>query len=191
MSEVKHIDYVGFTFGDKHSSQLGIVRTSEGSRFNESLLPTLQDKTIQVPGGDGTYLFGSFYTQKSINISFAFDSLTEQQLNELKTWLGDKKIRNLILDEAPYKAYHAKITGSATIKHIPFAEGATNRTYKGEGSIQFTAYDPYAYSVHKYLNEYNCFNIEEWRDAADLLEQQYDYDKISDTNKIKLYNNFR
>jgi hypothetical protein len=58
----------------------------------------------------------------------------------------------LIFDEMPFKKYYAKVTGSASIKHIPFAEGATNRVYKGEGSIQFTAYDPYAYSVKKYLN---------------------------------------
>lgn len=187
MSEVKHIDYVGFTFNGKHSSELGIVRTSEGSRFNESLLPTIQDKTVQVPGEDGMYHFGSQYTQRQFNISYAFDSLTEAQLNELKQWLGDKKIHTLIFDEAPYKAYQAKVTGSASIKHVPFAEGATNRVYKGEGSIQFTAYDPYAYSVKKYLNEYTEANKEEWKGAADLLSSKGTYDILSG-NKIKLYN---
>jgi phage-related protein len=74
-----------------------------------------------------------------MNISFAFDGLTEEKVAELKRWLGDKKIHELIFDETPYKAYQAKITGSATMKHIPF--GATGkRVYKGEGSIQFTAY---------------------------------------------------
>jgi hypothetical protein len=34
-------DYIGFTFNGIHSSQLGIVRTSEGSRFNENLLPAI------------------------------------------------------------------------------------------------------------------------------------------------------
>jgi len=34
-------DYIGFTFNGIHSSELGIVRTSEGSRFNENLLPTI------------------------------------------------------------------------------------------------------------------------------------------------------
>ena len=192
MSEVKHIDYVGFTFNGKHSSELGIVRTSEGSRFNENLLPTIQDKTVQVPGGDGMYHFGSYYTQRQFNISYAFDSLTEAQLNELKQWLGDKKIHTLIFDEAPYKAYQAKVTGSASIKHIPFAEGATNRVYKGEGSIQFTAYDPYAYCKEKYLsNEYyqKFSNINEWRDAANLLDSQGNYDSCNENdNKIKLYN---
>ena len=55
-------DYIGFSYGTKadetpmHSSDLGIVRTSEGSRFNENLLPTIQDKIVQVPGGDGELL---------------------------------------------------------------------------------------------------------------------------------------
>ena len=116
------MDYIGFTFNNIHSSELGIVRVSDGSRFNENLLPTIQDKTVAVPGGDGTYFFGSFYTQRNFNVSFAFDSLTEEQFSKLKRWLGDKKIHELIFDELPYKAYRAKITGSATIKHIPFEE---------------------------------------------------------------------
>ena len=187
MSEIKHIDYVGFTFNGIHSSSLGIVRTSEGSRFNENLLPTIQEKTVQVPGGDGMYHFGSYYTQRQFNISYAFDKLTEEQLAKIKQVFGDKKIHELIFDETPYKKYYAKVTGSASIKHIPFEEGATNRVYKGEGSFQLTAYDPYAYSVNKYLNEYSQDNIEEWKDAANLLEVQGDYDKLIGT-EIQLYN---
>lgn len=183
-------DYIGFTFNGVHSDALGIKRTSEGSRFNESLLPTIQDKTVQVPGGDGMYYFGSYYTQRQFNISYAFDALTEEQLARIKALFGDKKIHELIFDETPYKVYQAKVTGSASIKHIPFAEGATNRIYKGEGNIQFTAYDPYAHCREKYLsNEYykKFNNIDEWKSAADLLESQGNYDIING-NTIKLYN---
>ena len=74
---IKKADYIGFTFNGVHSSELGIVRTSDGSRFNENLLPTIQDKTVQVPGGDGMYHFGSFYTQKQFPISYAFDALSK------------------------------------------------------------------------------------------------------------------
>ena len=65
-------DYIGFSYNSVHSSDLGIVRTSEGSRFNENLLPTIQAKTVQVPGGDGTYYFGSYYTQRPFTISFGW-----------------------------------------------------------------------------------------------------------------------
>jgi hypothetical protein len=40
MSEFKG-DYMGFTYNGIHSSDIGIVRTSDGSRFNENLLPTM------------------------------------------------------------------------------------------------------------------------------------------------------
>ena len=164
-------DYMGFTYNNTHSSTLGIVRTSDGSRFNENLLPTIQDKTVQVPGGDGTYYFGSYYTQRQFSVSFAFDSLTEEQIGEIRRVFGDKQIHDLIFDEAPYKVYSTKVTGTATIKYIPFAEGETNRLYKGEGTIQFTCYYPFARcafsdAVTKESLRETYPNIDEWWNAA-------------------------
>ena len=181
-------DYIGFSYNGKHSSDLGIVRTSNGSRFDESLLPTMQDKTAQVPGGDGTYYFGSYYTQRPFSVSFAFDDLTEEQIVNLKRHFGDKKIHDLIFDERPYKIWKAKVTGTATMKYIPFAEGETNRVYKGEGTIQFTCYQPYAICEKKWLNLYNDNNKNEWSAASGLKEVQGIYDKLQGANSIKLYN---
>ena len=181
-------DYIGFSYNGKHSSDLGIVRTSNGSRFDESLLPTMQDKTAQVPGGDGAYYFGSYYTQRPFSVSFAFDDLTEEQIVNLKRHFGDKKIHDLIFDERPYKIWKAKVTGTATMKYIPFAEGETNRVYKGEGTIQFTCYQPYAICEKKWLNLYNDNNKNEWSAASGLKEVQGIYDKLQGANSIKLYN---
>ena len=155
-------DYMGFTYNGTHSSDLGIVRVSDGSRFNENLLPTIKDKTVQVPGGDGTYYFGSQYTQRQFNISFAFDDLTETQIARIKRVFGDKQIHDLIFDEIPYKVWSAKVTGTASIKYIPFAEGKTNRLYKGEGTIQFTCYYPYARCRFKTLEE--CQEHSNWKE---------------------------
>jgi predicted phage tail component-like protein len=113
-------DYLGFTYNGTHSSTLGIVRVSDGSRFNENLLPTTQDKTVQIPGRDGMYFFGSYYTQRQISVPFAFDEMTEKQFCELRRVFGDKKIHNLVFDETPYKTYHAKVTGTAQIKYLVF-----------------------------------------------------------------------
>ena len=170
-------DYMGFTYNGVHSSELGIVRVSDGSRFNENLLPTMQDKTVQVPGGDGTYYFGSYYTQKPFSVSFAFDALTEDDLAELKRHFGDRGVHDLIFDETPYKIWSAKVTGTATIKYLPFDEGSTHRLYKGEGSIQFTCYRPFARCAFssKEISSENFSkdnlsatypNINEWWDAA-------------------------
>jgi hypothetical protein len=59
----------------------------------------------------------------------------------LRAFFGDKKIHDLTFDERPYKTYKAKVTGTATLKYIPFDEGeGRERVYKGEGTIQFTCY---------------------------------------------------
>ena len=187
---IKDTDFIGFTFGKFHSSTFGIVRISEGSRYNENLLPTIQDKTVQIPGGDGFYYFGSYYTQRQFNISFAFDALTETNFRRLKKWLSDKNPKDLIFDEAPYKIYKAKVTGSATIKHICFMEN-NERVYKAEGSVQFTCYNPFARSRFKYLDEYSdedFLNKSQWSLSSGLLPTQGIYDKLKDQNKIPLYN---
>lgn len=191
MSGIKG-EFTGFSFGGCHSSDFGITRVSDGSRYNDNLLPTIQDKTVQAPGRDGTYFFGSYYTQRVFNVSFVFDELTEGQLKRVQAVFGDKKIHDLIFDEAPYKAYRAKVTGSATIKYIPFGQGATNRVYKGEGNIQFTAFEPYARSVYKFLNNVppeHYVNSNEWNDSAMLKDDDdnYNYNNLNG-NRINLYN---
>ena len=186
-------DFIGFTFNGVHSSDMGIIRTSNGSRFNENLLPASTDKTVQIPGGDGTYYFGSNYTQRQIPISVATDELTETQFRQLKQWLGDKQIHPLVFDEAPYKTYMVKTSSIPTLKFICFdnitknnGEIVVNRVYKGEGSLQFIAYFPFARCTKKYLSEYTDSNKEEWASASGLLTTQGDYDGTG--AEINLYN---
>lgn len=186
-------DFIGFTFNGVHSSDMGIIRTSDGSRFNENLLPASTDKTVQIPGGDGTYYFGSNYTQRQILISIATDELTETQFRQLKQWLGDKQIHPLVFDEAPYKTYMVKTSSIPTLKFICFdnitknnGEIVVNRVYKGEGSLQFIAYFPFARCTKKYLSEYADSNKEEWASASGLLTTQGDYDGTG--AEINLYN---
>lgn len=187
-------DFIGFTFNGVHSSDMGIIRTSDGSRFNENLLPTFTDKTVQIPGGDGTYYFGSNYTQRQISISVATDELTETQFRQLKQWLGDKQIHPLVFDEAPYKTYMVKTSSAPTLKFICFDnitknnnEMVVNRVYKGEGSLQFIAYFPFARCTKKYLLDYSDSNKEEWASASGLLTEQGKYDN-TDHPIINLYN---
>lgn len=199
-------DFTGFTFGNKHSSELGITRVSNGSRYDENLLPTMQDKTVQVPGGDGTYYFGSFYTQKPFNIPIAFDSLTEEEVRTLREHFGNKNPQRLIFDEAPYKYYMAKVTGTPQIKTICFDEDG-RRIYKGEGTISFTCYYPYAKSNFKFLDDFKTLqikikennedktytylefynNLNEWKDTSRMLDNQGNYNKIPSAS-ISLYN---
>ena len=180
-------DFIGFTFNNKHSSELGIVRTSDGSRFNENLLPAYSDKTIPTSGGDGTYYFGSNFTQRTFDLSIAFDSLTEKQFRDLKILLGDKRIHPLIFDESPYKVYQAKISGNPSLKYICFEEEGF-RIYKGEGNISFVCYYPFAKSRYKYLEEYTRENIPEWDDNTENLDEWIEASGIKNKG---VYDNFQ
>ena len=181
-------DFLGFTFNGIHSSELGVFRVSDGNRYSENLLPTIQDKIIQRPGADGTFYYGSYYTQKPFNLPIAFDELTEEQLRRLKTLFSDKKPHDLIFDEAPYKVYKVKATGTPNLKYVCFDKPKKRtydelnlneseyvgplygmgprsnepRVYKGEGQLNFVAYEPFARSRYKYLDEYTFKNIPEW-----------------------------
>ena len=183
------IDFCGFTFNGIHTSELNIIRVSNGSRYNDALGPSFQDKTAQIEGGDGILFWDSYYNNTPITIQFAFDSLTEAQLRRLRQVFCAKAIGEFIYDENPYKAYTAKIQSPAQISFICFDDNEGNRIYKGEGSIQFVAYYPYAKSVHKFLNEFDDTfynNKSEWAAASGMLTAAGSYDGTG--TSISLYN---
>ena len=175
-------DFIGFSFNGYRSEELGIVRVSDGSRYDEDLLPTSQDKTVQVPGGDGFYYFGSDYTQRQFSINIAFDELTEAQFRKLQQVFGTKELGKLIFDERPYKYYMVK-SGNPQLKYICFGKERDPRIYKGEGTLTFTAYYPFAKSVFKFLEktqkegkevyvlQSTYSNIEEWAEASGMKAQ--------------------
>ena len=176
-------DFIGFSFNEHRSESLGIVRVSDGSRYNEDLVPTTQDKTVQVPGGDGFYYFGSDYTQRQFSINIAFDELTEKQFRELQQVFGTKELGKLVFDERPYKYYMVK-SSKPQLKYICFGKNG-ERIYKGEGTLTFTAYYPFAKSVFKFLEKEieketgkevyvlrkTYSNIEEWAEASGMKAQ--------------------
>ena len=180
-------DFIGFSFNEHRSESLGIVRVSDGSRYNEDLVPTTQDKTVQVPGGDGFYYFGSDYTQRQFSINIAFDELTEKQFRELQQVFGTKELGKLVFDERPYKYYMVK-SGKPQLKYICFGKEGEARTYKGEGTLTFTAYYPFAKSIFKFLNEYNDKNKDEWKEASGMKAEKGTYDTVSDNGSISVYN---
>ena len=183
-------DFIGFSFNEHRSESLGIVRVSDGSRYNEDLIPTTQDKTVQVPGGDGFYYFGSDYTQRQFSINIAFDELTEKQFRELQQVFGTKELGKLVFDERPYKYYMVK-SSKPQLKYICFGKEG-DRIYKGEGTLNFTAYYPYAKSVHKFLDEYSDKNKDEWKEASGMRPSkqttEFTYDTFDENDTVRVYN---
>lgn len=183
-------DFIGFTYNGVHSSDLKIYRTSNGSRYDDNITATMTDKTVDVPGGDGQYYFGTTFKNRTFTVNYAFDNLEETDIVKIKEVFCGDGIHDLVFDEHPYKAWSAKVTGTASMKHLCFEEKG-KRIYRGEGSITFTCYYPYAHTPSKLwitdsvygnadgknLSNYRntiYTNINEWSDASGLK-------KVSDT----------
>ena len=136
-------EFLFFSFGKFDSKNKNIYRVTNGDRHDEYLAPQLQDKTAEVPGGDGQYFFGTYHGSKAFDVEFAFDGLKEADICELKQVFSGKEIKELVFSERKDRIYMAKVTGQPILKYIPF-DDAGSTIYKGEGTVQFTAYWPYA-----------------------------------------------
>jgi len=203
-------DFLGFKFDNKHSSDLNIVRTSDGDRFEEQIIPEVKDIAVEVPGMDGEYYFGSTYGPRSFDISIAYDHLTQEDFRKLRRIYGCKHIGELIFDEAPYKKYLAKIESPIELSYICFdeqkkeltnfdgiygqttvmrpAEG-TERIYKGEGKLTFVTYFPFAKSCFKELpSEYEN---SDWVISSGILsstDRETNNIDVNINGTIKVYN---
>lgn len=187
MTKIKG-DFIGFTYAGIHSSNLALVRTSQGNRYNEDLLPEIQDKTVPVPGGDGVYYFGSYYRDRTFDFPIAYDQLTEEIINNLQIITGDRRVHPLIFDERPYKVYYAKVSKSPSIDYLAFGDVGT-RVYKGEGMLSLATFSPFARSRFKFLESYPLSeypNREEWIGASGIISKG-SLDQFN-SNTIPLYN---
>lgn len=183
MSESYIGDFIGMEYNGVHSSALGFVRTSNGDRYNLSLLPSFEDQTAQVQGRDETYYFGLNYTDKNISIDIAFDEINESRFRKITKLFSDRKPHKLILDESPYKYYNVKIAESPEIDYLCFDNGG-ERIYKGEGNLSFVAYNPFAQSTYKYLTDYNSDTMKYWdfkvtKDIVPILNNKIYYTRDS------------
>lgn len=141
----KNTDFIGFTFNNRHSSEFHIYSVSDGSRYQDILVPNPIDYSEEIPGGIGQNYFGSDTDIREFSLSIAYDNLSELQLREMRKWLSPNTIGELIFDERPYKTYIAKISSSPSLSYICFDKnGKKERVYKGEGDISFICYYSYA-----------------------------------------------
>ena len=189
-------DYLSFTFDGVNSSTFNIVSVINGDRSNLDLSPPISVDAIEIANRNGAFYSKTTYKPRDFNISFAFDGLTEVEVMELRTWLKPDKVAWLIFDELPYKKYKVVISDAPKITYLGFDENS-NRVIKGEGSVNFRCYDPFARSVYRTLNLYGANdypNKSYWADSSGLKETlapstglKYDID-ASETGIINLYN---
>lgn len=191
-------DFIGFQFGDYHSHDLGLLRVSDGSRYNDVSVPNFTDTTTKIPGGDGTYYWDSFYSSRTFTIQCAFDNLTEAQIRKIRQVFDGKVEDWLIFDEVPFKKYRVKLQSPPQMKYLSFGEGSTNRVYKGELTLSFISYTPYAINTFKYLDQATYTNKagvttvfpnkDEWSNSVKLINSNNSYVSMTASNTFYVYN---
>lgn len=196
MSDIHYSEsaFIGFTVNGIHSSSLGLLRVSDGSRYNENLLPPIKNIEIEIPGGHGSYYMGSSFGPKNFSISIAYDSITEEKFYNIKKLFSTDKLFKLIFDEAPYKYYNAKLQSSPNFRYLCFDGPHGQRIYRGEGTLDFIAFDPFGYSEKLFLEEFTAMGIDtsEWASASGMKNSGSGYNTFTltgaDRGEIKLYN---
>ena len=80
-------DFTGFTFNGKHTSEFGLLRVSDGDRYEDSLVPSLSDETSNIPGGPGQYYWGETIDKKTFKLRIAYDQVGEVEKVNIRKWL--------------------------------------------------------------------------------------------------------
>lgn len=145
-------DFTGFRFGNIHSEDLHLVVVSSSDRYEKNLLPENKDYSIEVPGGNGSYYFGSTFGNREFKVEVAFDNIDEKTWRRISNLFATDKLQDLVFDELPYKTYRAKLKSKPEFKCLCFTDRDTKeRVYKGEGTLNFICYQPFAYGFNKYV----------------------------------------
>ena len=145
-------DFTGFRFGNIHSEDLHLVVVSSSDRYEKNLLPENKDYSIEVPGGNGSYYFGSTFGNREFKVEVAFDNVDEKTWRRISNLFATDKLQDLVFDELPYKTYRAKLKSKPEFKCLCFTDRDTKeRVYKGEGTLNFICYQPFAYGFNKYV----------------------------------------
>lgn len=194
-------DFTGFTFNGRHSSEFGLLRVSNGDRYEDILVPSLSNETSETPGGPGEYYSGETIKSGNFEIPVAYDNIGELEKRKIKHWLHpDDQLHELVFDEKPYVKYWVKCDKKVVASELCFNEdynGKTKRIYKGEMQLSFFAPMPYGVAVSKDLEQFNPENSEalyprdnfdEWKDSSGLVEMASSGLDIFVNNRAKVYN---
>lgn len=182
-------DYIGFTFGEYHSSELGLLRVSDGSRYHRETAGPIKDTILEIEGSERAYFIESRQEVRNLIMRVAYDDLSEEQVSLIAREFNGKEVKPLILDELPFKAYYAKVRKPPELSYVPFGTLLGERVYKGEGTIEFIMHDPLAVGTGKYLLDFSTQvfpNRDEWAKASRMKTHKGEYDG-SGTN-ILVYN---
>lgn len=161
----KDYEFIGLRYNDKHCEELGLLMVPPSDFYQEEFFGEFEDTTLEVPGREGAYYFGTQIRSKRIAISFAFDDMNSRKRKEVMTWLDPRKTAKLIFDSSPYKYQWVKVAAQPSFSYVPFESEITNgveHIFKGTLDVEFLAVDPYSYSDYALIGD-----VPIWNESAD------------------------
>ena len=175
-------DFIGVSFKGKHLLRdYNIYRVSKSDRYDMHLNANKKLNTATEKTFEGTYYFGENREPLQFTLDLAFDSLTAKQLKEVKELFSPTSIGELIFDEHPYKVYDAKVSATPKMNYVLFGEDDEERIYKGEITVQLTAYYPFAHTptstkfgvdgrYFQYFDPAKWSRRNQWREVSGLID---------------------
>jgi predicted phage tail component-like protein len=160
MTALNDYEFIGFSFNGIHCSAYGLTAVSSGLT-QQPLYADFENRTIEVPGRDGAYYFGTKVKTRNFSISTAFENMTSANKKSILNWLNPNTVGKLTFDEAPYKYYYVKISSPPSFSFVPFEKNITNgkqHIFKGTIDIEFLATDPYGYSDYAIISQVPIWN---------------------------------
>lgn len=183
-------ELLGFTLGNHHSSEFGLVRTTKGMSSKE-LFGKFQDSTQTIQGSDITLFHNSYFQSKNISMQTAFTNLNESELQRMKVIWNKNQMYSLVFDESPHKYFMVKIDKITSLKHLAF-ENSSGRYYNGEVTFSFISYFPYAISrfedeseaINQLTNEYKGY----WENLKELPLNKPQINTSTNPSILEIYN---
>ncbi|MBD1373711.1 phage tail family protein [Hazenella sp. IB182357] len=115
-------------------------------KINNQTHPPISLITTEIPGRAGSYLHGSKYGDRVIQVALILvaDSLSdlEKKRTELNLWLIHDEPKKLVLPESSDKYYLAKVSDLIEIEKL---------LNTGRGTVNFICTDPFAYGEEQVI----------------------------------------
>lgn len=165
--------FISFTYGGKFIEDFSLIATVRGDRMERQLYGDFSDNTSTYDVIDGQFYWGTHFTTNKLELQLSTDEITEQELQDFKSWFRPGEGRELILAEYPNRAIWARINKPPEYHVLPFEKKVksmfagrlyeiSTTVYRGDIDLEFVMDDPFWYSIYNVLPSYGQDGAADW-----------------------------
>ena len=151
--------FISFSYGGISIEDFNLIATIDGDRMSKQLYGNFNDITSDYDVVDGTFYWGTHFTNNQLNFTLSTDEISERDLELFKNWFRPGIARELILAEHPNRGIMARVVSTPAMNMLPFEEkqeitlenettyNFSTTVYRGNINLAFTMDDPFWYSI--------------------------------------------